>query len=292
MPPSDRPGLKQAAATTTRRILGIDFSGAVDAGRRIWIAEARHDIRAPDQPLRIDACLPASDLPDSGTDPERAIAALARHITLDRSTIAGCDFPFGLPQSLVDALTWEEFIAQFPLRFPHHESYREDNRLRTQKIELKRHTDRVAGTPFNSYNLRLYRQAWWGMARLLYPLVTSGQAMVAPQMPVVGLKPIVIEVCAACSLKHLNCYPPYKGREKPHRKARQRILDCLIDLRLLEAPVPRLRRQLLDNTGGDALDAVIGAIAAAHADLAAPVDAAYRLEGRVFFEFLTATAGP
>jgi hypothetical protein len=288
MPPSDRLRLKHPVAATTRRILGIDFSGAVDAGRKIWIAEATHDIRAPDQPLKIDLCLPATDLPQSGNDPERAIAALAKHIALDRSTIAGCDFPFGLPASLVDALTWEDFIAQFPLRFPHHESYREDNRLRTQKIEIKRHTDRIAGTPFNSYNLRLYRQAWWGMARLLHPLVTSGQAMVVPQMPVVGLKPIVIEVCAACTLKHLNCYPPYKGREKLHRKARQRILDCLIDLHLLEAPASSLRRQLLDNAGGDALDAVIGAIATARADLAAPVEPPYRLEGRVFFELLKA----
>jgi hypothetical protein len=276
--------LKRSAATTTKRILGIDFSGAVDAGRKIWIAEAKHDILAPDQPLKIDICLPASDLPDSGKDPERAIAALAKHIALDRSTIAGCDFPFSLPESLVDSLTWEEFIAQFPLRFPHHESYREDNRLRTQMLEIKRHTDRIAGTPFNSYNLRLYRQAWWGMARLLHPLVISGQATVAPQMPIVGLKPIIIEVCAACTLKHLNCYPPYKGRENLHRKARQRILDCLIDLVLLEPPSPHLRRLLLDNTGGDALDAVIGAVATAHAELAAPVDPAYRLEGRVFFE--------
>ena len=284
MPPASGPRRKRAATTSSRRILGIDFSGAVDAGRKIWIAEARHDLGKPDQPLKIDSCLPASDLPGSGTGPEIAIAALARYITLDQSTVAGCDFPFGLPEVLVDAASWEDFIAQFPLRFPHHESYRDDNRQRTQLLEIRRHTDRIAATPFNSYNLRLYRQAWWGMARLLHPLVTAGVAIVAPQMSVVGLKPTIIEVCAACSLKHLNCYPAYKGRGKLHRKARQRILDYLIALHLLEPPAPALRRLLLDNAGGDALDAVIGAVATAQADLAAPVDPLYRLEGRVFFE--------
>jgi hypothetical protein len=271
-------------AGSQRRILGIDFSGAVDAGRKIWIAEAHHDLRERDRPLIIDRCRPAIDLPGSGITPDLAIGALARHIASDTTTVAGCDFPFGLPAKLVDALTWEEFIGQFPLRFPHHDSYREDNRNRTQLLEIKRLTDRVAGTPFNSYNLRLYRQAWWGMAKLLHPLVTTGLAMVAPQMPVIGLKPIVLEVCAACSLKHLDCYPSYKGREQLHRKARQRILDCLIGLNFLQPPTASLRRTLLDNNGGDALDAVIGAVATAHADLAAPVDAAYRLEGRVFFE--------
>jgi hypothetical protein len=284
MLPASQPRQKRAATTASRRILGIDFSGAVDAGRKIWVAEARQDVRSPEQPLKIDSCLPATDLPNSGKGPEIAIAALARYITLDPSTVAGCDFPFGLPEALVDALTWEEFIAQFPLRFPHHDSYRDDNRQRTQLLEIKRYTDRVAGTPFNSYNLRLYRQAWWGMARLLHPLVTASAATVAPQMPIVGLKPTIIEVCAACSLKHLSCYPAYKGREKLHRKARQRILDCLIDLNLLKSPTPALRRLLLDNAGGDALDAVIGAVATAHADLTAPVDQLYRLEGRVFFE--------
>jgi len=275
---------RRAQAGSQRRILGIDFSGAVDAGRKIWIAEARHDLREHDRPLTIDRCVPAIDLPQSGVTPDLAIGALARHIASDKSTVAGCDFPFGLPTELLDAVTWEEFIGQFPLRFPHHDSYREDNRNRMQLIEIKRLTDRVARTPFNSYNLRLYRQAWWGMAKLLHPLVTTGQAMVVPQMPVIGLKPVILEVCAACSLKHLDCYPPYKGREKLHRKARQRILDCLIGLDLLQPPTSSLRQILLDNNGGDALDAVIGAVATTHADLLAPADAAYRLEGRVFFE--------
>jgi hypothetical protein len=45
-----------------------------------------------------------------------------------------------------------------------------------------------------------------------------------------------------------------------------------------------MRRMLLDNQGGDALDAVIGAVATRRADLAKEPDAYQRLEGRVYYE--------
>jgi hypothetical protein len=267
-----------------RRILGIDFSGATDAGRKIWIAEARHDPAEPDAPLIIDKCFEAIDLPQSGRSPELALPALARHIIAEPQTLAGCDFPFSLPLELVDAPRWIDFIAAFPTRFPDHEAYRQLNRQRTNLLEIKRQTDILAATPFNSYNLRLYRQAWWGMAHLLHPLVTGKRAIVIPQMPRGPDKPIVMEVCAACSLKHLDCYPSYKGRLPAHRRARQRILDCLIERKLLTPPRPALRRLLLDNEGGDALDAVIGALATSRADGQRKPDRVERLEGRVFFE--------
>jgi hypothetical protein len=97
-------------------------------------------------------------------------------------------------------------------------------------------------------------------------------------------KPTLIEVCAACTLKSIDLYPPYKGKEAAHRKARLRILDHLIDRGALAAPTRPMRRTLLDNEGGDALDAVIGAVATAHADLVQEPDAYQRLEGRVYYE--------
>jgi hypothetical protein len=267
-----------------RRVLGIDFSGASDAGRKIWIAEAQHDAADGPVPLVIDRCFPAADLPDSGLAPDLALPALARHIVTAADTVAGCDFPFSLPAELVDAAHWMEFITAFPRRFPDHDSYRSINRMRTNLIEIKRRTDRLAGTPFNSYNLRLYRQAWWGMARLLHPLIVGKRAIVVPQMPHRSGTPTLMEVCAACSLKHLRCYPSYKGRTPAHRRARRQILDCLIDNRLLAPPRRPLRQVLLDNAGGDALDAVIGAIATARADYRSDPHELERLEGRVFFE--------
>ncbi|MGH6892316.1 MAG: hypothetical protein ACREEP_08685, partial [Dongiaceae bacterium] len=128
------------------------------------------------------------------------------------------------------------------------------------------------------------RQTWWGITGVLRPLVRAGLAIIRPQQRLVAGKPIVMEVCAACSLKSIDLYPPYKGREPKHYRARKRILDSLIERDLLAPPDRPMRRLLLENTGGDALDAVIGAIATAHADLDVEPDAHQQLEGRVYFE--------
>ena len=82
-----------------QRILGIDFSGASDAGRKIWIAEGR---RGRGSRFILDDIRPACDLAGGGTAPAPAIAALARHIVSEPGTIAGCDFPFSIAKSLID----------------------------------------------------------------------------------------------------------------------------------------------------------------------------------------------
>jgi hypothetical protein len=263
------------------RILGIDFSGASDAGRKIWIAEGRLSNSGAFELLH---CIPAIDLPGSGVRPEQAVPALARHLATLSEAQVGCDFPFSLPRDLVTARTWKRFALRYAAEFADAENFRLIMRSRHNAIEHKRMTDRIAGTPFNSYNLRLYRQTWWGITGLLDPLVRAGRAIVRPQQELIAGKPTLIEVCAACTLKSIDLYPPYKGKEPEHRRARKRILDHFIDRGALVAPVHSMRRLLLDNAGGDALDAVIGAIATARADLAQEADPFQRLEGRVYFE--------
>jgi hypothetical protein len=263
------------------RILGVDFSGASDAGRKIWIAEGRTNGSGA---LDLAHCVPAMDLPGGGVRPEQAVPALARHVAALRDATVGCDFPFGLPRDLVTTRSWRSFALRYAAEYGDADSFRALMRSRHDAIEHKRMTDRIAGTPFNSYNLRLYRQTWWGITGVVSPLVGARRAIVRPQQKLRPGKPTLIEVCAACTLKSIDLYPPYKGRTPAHRKARQRILDHFIARGALAAPERRLRRLLLDNEGGDALDAVIGAVAAARADLAKEPDAWQRLEGRVYYE--------
>ena len=263
------------------RILGVDFSGASDAGRKIWVAEGRHSDTGA---LQLLQCVPAMDLPGGGVRPELAVPALARHVAVLDDARVGCDFPFSLPRDLVTARTWRSFALRYAAEFADAESFRSIMRSRHNAIEHKRQTDRIAGTPFNSYNLRLYRQTWWGITGVVSPLVRAGHAIVRPQQKLRTGKPALIEVCAACTLKSIDLYPAYKGKEPGHRKARQRILDHLIDRGVLLAPARSIRRMLLDNEGGDALDAVIGAVATARADLAKEPNAYQRLEGRVYYE--------
>jgi hypothetical protein len=263
------------------RILGVDFSGASDAGRKIWIAESERD---GNDALVLRRCVPAFDLPGSGIAPELAVPALARHIASLGNARVGCDFPFSLPRDLVTARTWRSFALRYAAEFADAHSFRAIMRSRHDAVEHKRRTDVTAKTPFNSYNLRLFRQTWWGISGIIGPLVRAGRAIVRPQQKLVAGKPVLIEVCAACTLKSIDLYPPYKGRGAEHRRARARILDHFIDRGALAAPTRGLRRLILDNEGGDALDAVIGAVATAHADLAMEADDHQRLEGRVYFE--------
>jgi hypothetical protein len=263
------------------RILGVDFSGASDAGRKIWVAEGRLSTSGA---LELTRCVPAMDLPGGGVAPEQAVPALARHVAKLDDARVGCDFPFSLPRNIIATRTWKSFALRYAAEFADAESFRSIMRSRHDAIEHKRMTDRIAGTPFNSYNLRLYRQTWWGITGVVSPLVRAGRAIVRPQQRLTAGKPTLIEVCAACTLKSINLYPPYKGKAPEHRKARKRILDHLIDRGALTVSARRTRRLLLDNEGGDALDAVIGAVATARADLHQEADAYQRLEGRVYFE--------
>jgi hypothetical protein len=264
-----------------RRVLGVDFSGATDAGRKIWIAECK---RGRGHRLALVDLRPASDLPESGKAPTVAIAALARHIVKDPDTIAGFDFPFTLPKRVIDTSTWEAFVAGFASRFPDPDAFRGWALRRAEGRELRRAADRAARTPFNSYNLRIYRQTWWGIAHLLGPLLDSGAALVRPYQPLrAGPHPIVIEACPASSLKAIGFYPSYKGRSGAHRHERKAVLDRLIEMGFLDRPERGIQRILLENIGGDALDAVIAAVATAHAEIERAPDADQKIEGVIYF---------
>lgn len=263
------------------RILGVDFSGASDAGRKIWIAEGRRNAKGA---FALEACIPAIDLPGSGAAPAETILALVRYLGSLGEARIGCDFPFSLPKNQLNARTWRSFVLDYQERYPDAESFRAAFRAQPEAAEFKRQTDRVAKTPFNAHNLRLYRQTWWGIAGVLGPLVRKSAAIVYPQQELRPGKPVLIEVCPASTLKSIGLYPSYKGRGAALRRARLRILDGLVTRGALTAPSTSLRKLLLDNAGGDALDAVIAAVATARADLTPKPDALQRLEGRVFYE--------
>jgi hypothetical protein len=265
-----------------RRILGIDFSGASDAGRKIWIAEGRS--AGGGAPFNLIDLRPACDLEGGAVPPAGAIAALARHIVRAPNTVAGFDFPFSIPAALIEEPSWVDFLRAFPARFPDPDAFRDWALTKANGRELRRAADRAASTPFNSYNLRIYRQTWWGIAALLNPLVTGGAAIVRPyQRPTRRALPILTEACPACSLKSIGFYPPYKGRSATHRRNRQAVVKTLIARGHLAPPPSKLRRIMIDNVGGDALDAVVAALAAAEIDVRHDVDQTEMLEGRIYW---------
>ncbi|MGB0631329.1 MAG: hypothetical protein ACPGRZ_11610 [Alphaproteobacteria bacterium] len=261
------------------RVAGVDFSGARNAGKHIWVAEGTP---TPDG-VRIDALHRADTLPNGGADFDTAMTGLCEHVAGLSDSIVGFDFPFSIPASLIEQSTWPAFIRDFAQHYPAPEGFREDCRARTDGRELKRLTDVEAKVPWCAYNLRLYRQTWAGIRHVLAPLVSRRRARIIPiQRPKDGL-PVIAEVCPASFLKRENLYFPYKGRGPELLNARSRILTELARRQRLMPVRGKLRKTMVEDMGGDALDAALSAICAAGVEDVEPRSAADRLECRVYF---------
>jgi len=260
------------------RVHGVDFSGAADAGRRIWVASGT----VGNKVLCIDDLRRAAELPGGGLDRAAALDALRAFIQAAGPCAVGCDFPFGLPEPLVGAPTWEAFALAFAERYPAPDAFRARCREAAEGKELRRATDREARTPFSSYNLRLYRQTWTGIVELLAPLVRAGAAVV-PMQPPRSRVPWLLEVCPASTLERAGRYRPYKGRTAGHRVARAAILAAFTEQDLTVSL--EIRERAVADPGGDALDALIAAAATFRAVVAPDfpgADPRYALEGRVY----------
>ena len=269
--------------TARSRVLGVDFSGARDAGNKIWIAEGIVTANG----VEIYSCKRARDLPGGAVDLDRALRALVEHLAGKTDALAGLDFPFSLPRELIADPSWNVFVLEFAKQHSTPESFRDDCTRRAGGRELKRRTDVEARVPFSAYNLRLYRQTYWGIRDVLYRFITNHSARVIPmQSPRVGV-PVIAEICPASILKREGLYFSYKGRGPLLREARRSIVDGLINRRVLQPPSEITLSLLLDDTGGDALDAVIAAIGAARVavdpEAMTPRDDLDRIEARVYF---------
>ncbi len=266
---------------TRRRVLGVDFSGARQAGDHIWIAAGTQNGGR----LSLESCRPARELPGGGRDRQSALAALKALLESERRTAAGLDFPFGLPRPLVAEERWEDFVRAFPRRYHDAGSFREACRRAAAGRELKRRTDVEARVPFSAYNLRLYRQTYFGIAEVLLPLLDSGAARVIPMQPPAPDKVLLAETCPASLLKRLGLYTPYKGRGVGLSDARSGIIKYFIYNGLLNEVEKIIYEKIIEDTGGDALDAVLAAIATANLPRLrqATTDPVERVEGRVYF---------
>jgi hypothetical protein len=120
---------------------------------------------------------------------------------------------------------------------------------------------------------------------VLAPLI--GRAAVAPFDDAIPDKPLVLETCPASSLKALGLYKKhssYKGRTDTCREARSSLLSALLQRRIVTIG-PDLRARIVDDSGGDGLDAVIAALGAVAAlpQIASRVGRKHKREGWVYY---------
>jgi len=267
----------------TRRIFGVDFSGAADTARRLWIAEGR----IKHGRLSITDCAPIGRWAGQRAARAECHASFLDLIAASPDAVFGCDFPFALPEFLMRGQSWIQLAGEFGRRFPLPEDFREHCRTVANGTERRRVCDREARVPFAAYNLRIYRQTFYGLRDVLAAAVARNAAAVIPMQDYAADRAWIIEACPASTLKALNIYRPYKGAEKRLREQRRRILDHLEECGLIASIDPSLRRTLLADEGGDALDSVIAAAATARAyrdgRLTAPPSPLELIEGRIIW---------
>jgi hypothetical protein len=265
-----------------RRIHGVDFSGAADAGQKIWIATGVN----VGETLHIQECQRGDMLPGSGRKRWQCHEALVDMIAHDKMGVFGLDFPFSLPRILIPYGRWEEFILSFAKHYPCPEAFRSACLVAAHGAELRRVTDIESRTPFAAYNLRLYRQTYFGIRDVLAPIVAQGFGCVLPMQVPLPDKPWIVEVCPASTLKRADLYQPYKGRTERHLAARKDILTRLEAAGTVSILSKELRRAILCNSGGDALDSVIAALTTFHAISMLPLPlvpgSTYMLEGYIY----------
>ena len=240
-----------------RWVCGVDFSGARDAGERIWIA--RGSIEA--DVLNLADLFQAKSLPGSGRERGLSHRALETFIGEQEHGIFGLDFPFSLPRDLVRGKSWEEFVLTFEKAYKSPEDFRELCRSAASGRELRRHTDIESRTTFSPYNLRLFRQTYFGIRDVLAALIKADAACILPMQQPIDGKAWVLEICPASTLKRENLTTSYKGRAEVRRIARIKILQAIEKRLQLRVTTSVTRSKITEDCGGDALDSVIAALA-------------------------------
>ncbi len=154
------------------------------------------------------------------------------------------------------------------------------------RAEPKRRTDIDAKTAFSAINRRMVRQTWAGIAQVLRPLVAREARVLPMQAPARG-HAILIEVCPASMLKAQGLYNPYKGRSAQQRFWRRAIIDTLVARGVLDKLPRAIEQAAINDIQGDALDAILAAVAAHRAlydpRLIEPCEGDETVEGRVYF---------
>jgi hypothetical protein len=227
----------------------------------------------------------AKSLPGSGRKRGLSHGALAAFIGEQKNGIFGLDFPFSLPRGLVRGTSWKEFVLSFDKAYKGPEEFRSLCRAEAGGRELKRHTDIESGAPFSPYNLRLFRQTYFGIRDVLAVLIKTDTARILPMQQPLDGKACVLEICPASTLKRENLSMPYKGRADNRRAARLKILEAIEERLRLRVASSVLRSRIVSDIGGDALDSVIAALATFKAfrnRFALDASCAYDIEGWIY----------
>lgn len=277
-------GIADSFLDVPHNVFGIDFSGAENACKKIWVSKGTVTCRV----LHIHESRQIADYirKDHGqVSRDQCLVALKDLITGEPQAAFGLDFPFSLPCLLLDNDDWDIFVRKFPDRYKTPEQFRESCRNAARNKEFKRRTEKESKTPFCAYNLWLFKQTYFGIRDVLNPLVRDRFACILPMQSCEKGKPWVLEICPASTLKREGIYIPYKGKTEVKKQSRSRILECLSTMGVVISP--EVAGIAIKDSKGDALDSVIAAFATYRAlqepeKLTTTFSDIYKREGYIF----------
>ena len=244
---------------------GVDFSGAAKPADDIWLASATPTTDG----LRVEACRSAATAFDASGRDRSVVLASLRDWLADADGPVGLDVSFGLPRPLLPAVDdWRAFLDWFADAFVGKDAREMQTALKERAresaadgVELKRVTDRPTGAS-SPYSFITRYQTLHGIRDVLAPLVRERGVAVAPMAT--GDDPLC-EIYPASTLRALGLPDEkYKGGTHEGERARRAtIVDGLREwgVELDDATATTL----VEEGGGDALDAVVGTVAVARA---------------------------
>jgi hypothetical protein len=286
-------------------IVGVDFSGARESGKTAWMArlEVTHPLVAGESNRKTGESNPELVLTSlrrvgrlAGSDArEHVNAYLCDRISAAKKTLWGCDFPFGLPIELKLG-DWPDQLSQLAEFAGTAKEFGLALVARSESLlggkHVRRLTDKETQTPFDCYHYRIIYQTFHGMRDVLGPVAEDPDVCVLPFQyeKLFAASTIVVEACPSSTLKRSGLpHQRYKqsGGKPPeslHRTTRREILSWLGGW----VEISRHRRRvIMQDPGGDALDAVLAGVGAWQGFNAADHSAIachhrYPIEGRVF----------
>lgn len=192
-----------------RHIVGVDFSAAKnDAGRNTWIADCR--VRGED----LMVCSLENASKHLRLDPKKrdiVHQALVEHIADLENTIVAMDFPFSLPQWVIERDDWESFVQGTPCKWGVLDEISDPKSLYEA---VKQHTNetncctrRKTDTDHSGQDPAGYRiktQTYYGIANVLGPLSSKKDVAVRPFQSVRDAQTLVAETYPAAVFERIG----------------------------------------------------------------------------------------
>jgi hypothetical protein len=253
-------------------VFGVDLSASASAAhRKTWITRAT----VTDGAVALDQPVPARALPSEPQSRDAVFDALHQLIAAAKPpAVVGLDAPFSLPEPIVAAPDWRTFLETVPDTFADADVFQTTCHRLTERATgsdrkeiLRRCDEQFDGLcPYNRF---VFRITYHALKDLLVPLVRSDAAAAWPFQPGAATADrVLLETYPAAVLRSRLSVRSTTYKDAHDDPAfRRAVLDQILASDAVTVdPHPTttaVRSAVVDDAGGDALDSLLAAWAAA-----------------------------